>query len=254
MRRPFIMGNWKLNGNKDIVNKLIFNLCQKMNDITGCVVGIAPPVIYLERAREALNNSPIVLAAQNVDVHLSGAFTGDISANMLKDVGIRYVIIGHSERRVWHKETDEIIAQKFSILKKIGLIPILCIGETAKEKAEGRTKEICIRQIDAILCSQGVDAFYNTVIAYEPVWSIGTGKSEVPTQVQILHKFIRDYIMKKDKEIANQIIIQYGGSVTNENAEELFSQPDIDGVLVGGASLQAKVFLEIITIAMEKKS
>ncbi|VFP88244.1 triose-phosphate isomerase [Candidatus Erwinia haradaeae] len=254
MRYPFIMGNWKLNGNRDTVNQLIFGLRQQLNGIVDCVAAIAPPVIYLEQAKRALYDSPIALAAQNVDVHLSGAFTGDISAYMLKDIGTQYVIIGHSERRIWHKETDEIIATKFSVLKKIGLIPILCIGETAQEKLKGKTKEICTRQIDAILCSQGVDAFYNAVIAYEPVWAIGTGIPEAPQQVQRLHKFIRDYIMQKNKIIADQLIIQYGGSVTSQNAEELFSQPDIDGALVGGASLRSEEFAEIIKIAIQKKS
>ena len=172
---------------------------------------------------------------------------------MLKDIGAKYIIIGHSERRTYHAESDEFIAKKFAVLKEQGLIPVLCIGETEAENEAGKTEEVCARQIDAVLKTQGASAFEGVVIAYEPVWAIGTGKSATPAQAQAVHKFIRDHIAKVDADIANQVIIQYGGSVNAANAAELFTQPDIDGALVGGASLKADAFAVIVKAAAEAK-
>jgi triosephosphate isomerase len=194
-----------------------------------------------------------MLGAQNVDVNLSGAFTGETSAAMLKDIGAQYIIIGHSERRTYHKESDELIAKKFAVLKEQGLTPVLCIGETEAENEAGKTEEVCARQIDAVLKTQGAAAFEGVVIAYEPVWAIGTGKSATPAQAQAVHKFIRDHIAKADAKIAEQVIIQYGGSVNAGNAAELFTQPDIDGALVGGASLKADAFAVIVKAAEAAK-
>ena len=168
---------------------------------------------------------------------------------MLKDIGAQYIIIGHSERRTYHKESDELIAKKFAVLKEQGLTPVLCIGETEAENEAGKTEEVCARQIDAVLKTQGAAAFEGVVIAYEPVWAIGTGKSATPAQAQAVHKFIRDHIAKADAKIAEQVIIQYGGSVNAANAAELFAQPDIDGALVGGASLKADAFAVIVKAA-----
>lgn len=253
MRRPLVMGNWKLNGSKHMVNELIAGLRKELSTVDGCDVAIAPPTVYLDMAKHQLAGSHIALGAQNVDVNQSGAFTGEVAADMLKDIGAKYIIIGHSERRTYHKESDEFIAKKFAVLKQTGLIPVLCIGETEAENEAGKTEEVCARQLDAVINSLGADAFENTVIAYEPVWAIGTGKSATPAQAQAVHKFIRDHIAKKEPEVAAKVIIQYGGSVNDKNAAELFGQPDIDGALVGGASLKADAFAVIVKAAAEAK-
>jgi len=247
------MGNWKLNGNIHMVNELIAGLRNALSSVDDCGVAIAPPVMYLDQARKALAGSRIALGAQNVDINLSGAFTGEISANMLKDVGAQYIIIGHSEHRTYHKETDEAIAEKFAVLKEAGLIPVLCIGETEEENEADKTEEVCARQIDAVLKTLGATAIKGAVIAYEPVWAIGTGKSAIPGQAQAVHKFIRDHIAKHDTTIAAEVIIQYGGSVNDKNAVELFAQPDIDGALVGGASLKVDAFAAIVKAAATGK-
>ncbi|WP_445373478.1 triose-phosphate isomerase [Photorhabdus tasmaniensis] len=253
MRHPLVMGNWKLNGSTHMVNELITGLRKELNHIAGCEVAIAPPALYLSQAKQALIGSHMALGAQDVDVNLSGAFTGETSAEMLKDIGAEYIIIGHSERRTYHKESDEFIAKKFAVLKEQGLIPVLCIGETEQENEAGQTETVCARQIDAVLNTLGVEAFQDAVIAYEPVWAIGTGKSATPAQAQAVHKFIRDHIAKSDATIAEQVIIQYGGSVNAGNAAELFTQPDIDGALVGGASLKADAFAVIVKAAATAK-
>ncbi|CUX96234.1 Triosephosphate isomerase [Candidatus Gullanella endobia] len=254
MRCPLVIGNWKLNGNKRIVSDLITIMRNELRSIVNCNVAIAPPMIYLALAKSYLEGSQIALGAQNVDIHLSGAYTGEISAEMLKDIGAKYIIIGHSERRTYHKESDEFIVKKFAILKTVDLIPVLCIGENEAENKSGQTEAICAFQIDAILDNLGIKAFENTVIAYEPIWAIGTGKSAEPEQVQKVHKFIRSHIAKYNSAISKQIIIQYGGSVNITNVAEFLVQADIDGVLVGGASLKAEVFAEIVKIAATVKA
>jgi triosephosphate isomerase len=247
------MGNWKLNGSTHMVNELIAGLRNELSAVDGCGVAIAPPALYLDQARHQLAGSRIALGAQDVGVNLSGAFTGETSAEMLKDIGAQYIIIGHSERRTYHKESDEFIAKKFGVLKDAGLIPVLCIGETEAENEAGQTEAVCAKQLDAVLNTLGAKAFENTVIAYEPVWAIGTGKSATPAQAQAVHKFIRDHIAKQDADVAEKVIIQYGGSVNAGNAAELFTQPDIDGALVGGASLKADAFAVIVKAAAEAK-
>lgn len=254
MRHPFVMGNWKLNGSKMMTAELTSELNSLLATVNNCRVAVAPPAIYLTTAHEALKNSNIALGAQNVDEHASGAYTGEISAAMLKDISVRYAIIGHSERRTYHHESDTFIAKKFSALKVLDIIPVLCIGETEAENKAGETENVCARQIDAILTHCGVQAFNNAVIAYEPVWAIGTGKSATPEQAQAVHHFIRSYIAKQNSSVAEQLIIQYGGSVNDKNAAELFLQPDIDGALVGGASLKAKDFAAIVIAAGKAKN
>ncbi|MDU6409488.1 MAG: triose-phosphate isomerase [Yersiniaceae bacterium] len=253
MRHPLVMGNWKLNGSTHMVNELIAGLRNELSAVDGCGVAIAPPALYLDQAKHQLAGSRIALGAQDVGVNLSGAFTGETSAEMLKDIGAQYIIIGHSERRTYHKESDEFIARKFGVLKEAGLIPVLCIGETEAENEAGQTEAVCARQLDAVLNTLGAKAFDNTVIAYEPVWAIGTGKSATPAQAQAVHKFIRDHIAKQDADVAEKVIIQYGGSVNAGNAAELFTQPDIDGALVGGASLKADAFAVIVKAAADAK-
>lgn len=249
MRDLLVMGNWKLHGSTYMVNNLITTLLHALSNIDDYHVAIAPPVMYLNQASQALTGSQISLGAQNVDVNLSGAFTGEISATMLKDVGVQYVIIGHSERRIYHKETYEVIAKKFAILKEAGLTPILCIGETQSGAAE----EVCLHQIDVIVKTMGVSAIKNSVIAYEPVWAIGTGKPATPVQAQAAHKLIRNHIANYDASVAEELTIQYGGSVNEKNAAELFAQPDIDGVLIGGASLQTDIFAAIVKAGLATK-
>ncbi|WP_439259102.1 triose-phosphate isomerase [Lonepinella sp. BR2930] len=254
VRKPLVMGNWKLNGSKAFTKELIEGLKKELQGVTGCGVAIAPPVMYLAEAEVALAGSEIVLGSQNVDINVQGAFTGDISTAMLKDFGAKYIIIGHSERRTYHKESDEFIAKKFGVLKEAGLVPVLCIGESEAENEAGKTQEVCARQIDAVINALGVEAFNGAVIAYEPIWAIGTGKSATPAQAQAVHKFIRDHIAAKSQAVADQVIIQYGGSVNDANAAELFTQPDIDGALVGGASLKAPAFAVIVKAAAVAKA
>lgn len=261
-RRPLVMGNWKLNGSKAFTRELITGLKEALHGVTGCDVAIAPPVMYLAEAEKLLSGcgcscggqNIIQLGAQNVDVNVKGAFTGDISTEMLKDFGAKYIIIGHSERRTYHKESDEFVAKKFGALKEAGLVPVLCIGESEAENEAGKTEEVCARQIDAVINLLGVEAFNGAVIAYEPIWAIGTGKSATPAQAQAVHAFIRGHIAKKSQAVAEQVIIQYGGSVNDANAAELFTQPDIDGALVGGASLKAPTFAAIVKAAANAKN
>ena len=233
---------------------MINGLKAELAGVEGCDVAIAPPVMYLAEAEAALAGSKIALGSQNVDLKQSGAFTGDISATMLKDFGAKYIIIGHSERRAYHHESDEFIAQKFAVLKEQGLVPVLCIGESEAENEAGKTEEVCARQIDAVLNTLGAEAFLGAVIAYEPIWAIGTGKSATPAQAQAVHAFIRSHIAKKDAKVAEQVILQYGGSVNDGNAAELFAMPDIDGALVGGASLKAPAFATIVKAAAKAKN
>ncbi|MCI7353028.1 MAG: triose-phosphate isomerase [[Actinobacillus] rossii] len=253
-RKPLVMGNWKLNGSKAFTKELIAGLKAELAGVNGCDVAIAPPVMYLAEAEAALAGSQIALGSQNVDVNVQGAFTGDISTAMLKDFGAKYIIIGHSERRTYHKESDEFVAKKFGALKEAGLVPVLCIGESEAENEAGKTEEVCARQIDAVINALGVEAFNGAVIAYEPIWAIGTGKSATPAQAQAVHAFIRGHIAAKSQAVADQVIIQYGGSVNDANAAELFTQPDIDGALVGGASLKAPAFAVIVKAAAAAKA
>ncbi|MGF1865197.1 triose-phosphate isomerase [Enterovibrio norvegicus] len=256
MRRPLVMGNWKLNGNKTMVAELIKGLEVELNGVEGVDVAIAPPVMYLDLAEQLLGKaeSKIILGAQNVDVNLSGAFTGDISPDMLKDFGATHIIIGHSERREYHEESDEFVAKKFAFLKENGLTPVLCIGESDAQNEAGETLAVCARQIDAVINTQGVEALNGAVIAYEPIWAIGTGKAATAEDAQRIHAAIRAHIAAKSEDVAKNVVIQYGGSVKPENAASYFAQPDIDGALVGGAALNAEGFAAIAKAAAEAKN
>ena len=254
-RRPLVMGNWKLNGSKAFTKELITGLKEELHGVTGCDVAIAPPVMYLAEAEKLLSDcgcscggkNIIQLGAQNVDVNVKGAFTGDISTEMLKDFGAKYIIIGHSERRTYHKESDEFVAKKFGALKEAGLVPVLCIGESEAENEAGKTEEVCARQIDAVINLLGVEAFNGAVIAYEPIWAIGTGKSATKEDAQKMCKSVRDVVEGLyGKEVAEKVRIQYGGSVKPENVKEYLSCPDVDGALVGGAALQPESFLALL--------
>ncbi|EPE37521.1 triosephosphate isomerase [Candidatus Photodesmus katoptron] len=249
MRYPVIIGNWKLHGNKKNITLLLKKLHVLLKDHKLNInISIAPPILYIDLVKRVLTelDSPISLSAQNADLHNQGAFTGEISPEMLKDLGVSNVILGHSERRRYHKESNKFIAEKFSIIKNNGLIPILCIGESMDQKKSGQTIPICIHQINSIINTQGIEALNNSIIAYEPIWAIGTGVAASPDYVQNVHSSIRSYIKKKSSLIAENIIIQYGGSVNLDNAASYFIQPDIDGALIGGASLNPELFVSII--------
>ena len=246
-RRPLVMGNWKLNGSKAFTKELIEGLKAELQGVTGCDVAIAPPVMYLGTAEAALAGSQIALGAQNVDVNVKGAFTGDISTEMLKDFGAKYIIIGHSERRTYHKESDEFVAKKFGALKEAGLVPVLCIGETEAENEAGKTEEVCARQIDAVINTLGVEAFNGAVIAYEPIWAIGTGKTATADQAEEICAVIRKTVADLyDQTVADKVRIQYGGSVKPANVKELMAKENIDGGLVGGASLVPESYLQLV--------
>ncbi|MCG3816523.1 triose-phosphate isomerase [Photobacterium damselae] len=255
MRHPVVMGNWKLNGSKEMVSNLIKDLDAELNGVEGVDVAIAPPVMFLDLAEQLISkaNNKIILGAQNVDIHESGAFTGDISPAMLKEFGATHIIIGHSERRDYHNESDEFVAQKFAFLKEHGLTPVLCIGESEAQNEAGETVAVCARQIDAVIKTQGVDALNGAIIAYEPIWAIGTGKAATAEDAQRIHAAIRAHIAEQSEEVAKNVVIQYGGSVKPENAAAYFAQPDIDGALVGGAALDAASFAAIAKAAAEAK-
>ena len=196
-----------------------------------------------------VSGPPIAWGAQNVSTEASGAFTGEIAASMIADFNCKYIIVGHSERRSLYGETDDIVARKFGVVVAAGMTPIFCIGETLEERETGITEQVVARQVKAVIDMHGVAMLGQSVIAYEPVWAIGTGKTATPQQAQDVHAFIRSMIAKADAGVAEKIIIQYGGSMNAANAKELLAQPDIDGGLIGGASLKADDFLTICTSA-----
>ena len=244
-RRKIVAGNWKMNGSSESVVELVKGL--KSNDAVDVV--IAPTFVYLPVVSDALKGSEIKLAAQTVSEFDSGAYTGEVSLAMLKDFSVSHVILGHSERRSLFLETDAQVAKKVLATLEAGLTPILCVGETLEQREAGTTLDVCNAQVDAVLELVGVEMFDKVVIAYEPVWAIGTGKSATSEQAQEVHRGIRDNIAEKSLEIAQKVAILYGGSVKALNSAELFAQPDIDGALVGGASLDAKEFNSIIESA-----
>lgn len=255
MRRPVVMGNWKLNGNKAMVTELLNGLSAELEGVTGVDVAVAPPALYLDLAERVIaeGGNKVILGAQNTDLNNNGAFTGDLSPEMLKDFGATHIIIGHSERREYHNESDEFVAKKFAFLKENGLTPVFCIGESEAQNEAGETEAVCARQIDAVINECGVEALNDAIIAYEPIWAIGTGKAATAEDAQRIHASIRAHIAAKSVAVAEQVIIQYGGSVKPENAQAYFSQPDIDGALVGGASLNAASFAAIAKAAAQAK-
>ena len=249
MRQPFVAGNWKLNGTLASVRDLVAGLKAGIDAVGDVEVAVCPSFVHVPEVSSLLKDSKITVGSQNMSRQTSGAFTGEVSGPMLKEFGVKYAIIGHSERRASYGETDEKAARKFVAVKEHGLIPILCVGETLVEHERGNTFGVVKRQVDAVLDFFGVEAFDGTVIAYEPVWAIGTGKTATPEQAQSVHEFIRGRIAECSEEVAAKVQILYGGSVKAANAKELFAQPDIDGGLVGGASLDAKEFLAICAAA-----
>jgi triosephosphate isomerase (TIM) len=250
MRQTIVAGNWKLNGTRQGVKDLVNGI---KNGLTGsdkaCVI-ISPVAIHLGLAQKLLSDtSAIKLGAQNASSHNEGAYTGELSVKMLEEYDVKYVIVGHSERRAIFKESDLDVAKRFKTIKKSGLVPILCVGETLEQREENETQQVITQQINAVIDECGIDSFDGSVIAYEPVWAIGTGKTATPEQAQQVHEFIRKMLADKDTQIASEIQILYGGSVNGANAKELFDKEDIDGGLIGGASLKAEEFLKIIKAA-----
>jgi triosephosphate isomerase len=250
MRRPLVAGNWKMNGDTESTISLVKGITDGRAEVTNAEVLICPPYILIPRAADALNGrDDISLGAQDLDIHQNGAFTGQISASMLVDAGCKYVIVGHSERRAIYGESDQDVADKFKVAQEGGLTPVLCVGETLEERESGETEAVVARQIQAVIDVVGINQLDNAVIAYEPVWAIGTGKTATPEMAQEVHRFIRAMLAALNGDIAEKLRILYGGSMNAGNAESLIRMTDIDGGLIGGASLQAESFLAICMAA-----
>jgi triosephosphate isomerase (TIM) len=251
MRQSLVIGNWKMHGNLSANDKLLSDLIPRLANGVKSQVVICPPTIYLQNVSGKIINSQLVLGAQNVcaESAASGAFTGEVSAEMLVDFAVRYVIVGHSERRQYYAENNEVVAQKFLQAQSAGLIPVLCVGENLQQREKAETLAFITAQLMAVVNKAGIEAFSNAVIAYEPIWAIGTGKTASPEQAQEVHAHIRQEISKSSKEIAEKIQLLYGGSVKADNARSLFLMADIDGALVGGASLNADDFSVICKAA-----
>jgi len=251
MRRMIVAGNWKMNMNQKEAERLSKEIAERVGTVAGTDVVLCPPFTSLHAVREAVDGSSIALGAQNMHWEEKGAFTGEISSNMLLTAGCNYVILGHSERRSYFGETDEIIARKVVAAIKSGLIPIVCVGETREQREEGVTEQVVERQIRGAFEGLSPGDFEGTVIAYEPVWAIGTGLTATAQQAQDVHSYIRGVIAEMmGRDAAERTRIQYGGSVKPSNAGELFGRPDIDGGLIGGASLDADSFAEIVRASL----
>lgn len=246
MRKKIVAGNWKMHGTRASVHTLLTELVKQLNTNGAAEMVVFPPYVFLEQTQRLLEGSAIKWGAQNVATEQKGAFTGEISATMLSEFACRYVIVGHSERRASYGETNEVVAKKFAIAKQAGLIPILCVGETLAEREKGMTQQVVSQQLQAVLnLMDGVENLRSAILAYEPVWAIGTGLTATPEQAQEIHMGLRQQVAQHNAGIAQQLSILYGGSVKGNNAKALFAMPDIDGGLVGGASLDAQEFMQI---------
>ena len=250
VRQKLIVANWKMNGAFDMAHSLLEEVLNGTQHFKSPSIVICPPFVYLQHVAQLIeSNSSVSLGAQNCSEHSAGAYTGEVSSNMLKDVGCKYVICGHSERRQYNDETDEDVAQKAISIIDRQLTPIVCVGETLKERQSGKTDLVIERQIDSILEHCGKQLVDRITVAYEPIWAIGTGRSATPAQAQEVHHLIRNRIATLSQSAADGCRILYGGSVTGENAAEVLDQNDVDGCLVGGASLKAAQFIEICRAA-----
>jgi triosephosphate isomerase (TIM) len=254
MRTQLVAGNWKMNGSLASNQELLQALVPALAPLNGAHYAVCAPYPYLAQVQRALRGSNIALGAQDLCQFDAGAYTGGVSAAMLADFECRYVIVGHSERRSIFGETDEIVAAKFAATQKGLLTPILCVGETLKERESGVTEAVVARQLDAVIKHCGVAALAKSVIAYEPVWAIGTGKTASPQQAQAVHAFIRGRVAGADRQLAEGLQLLYGGSVKGANAAELLAMPDIDGGLIGGASLTADEFAVICRAASARET
>ena len=248
-RKPLVAGNWKMHGSHAEAARLVGELITRGTGAGTAEAVVCPPFVFLAELRRQLDGSRIGLGAQDVCAEELGAFTGEVSAGMLADIGANWAIVGHSERRQYHGESDALVARKFAAVRAGGLTPILCVGETLAERDAGHTRQVIGRQLAAVIELNGIASFDTAVIAYEPIWAIGTGQTASPEQAQEVHAFIRSQLTKEDVMIARLTRLLYGGSVKAANAAALFAQPDVDGGLIGGASLVASDFLGICAAA-----
>jgi len=247
MRKTIVAGNWKMNASKESVNKLVMGILSGMSNVSSEVV-ICAPFPYLSQVEALITHSQVRLGAQNLNTNMSGAFTGEVSADMIKDFGAQHVIVGHSERRSFYGETNTIVAEKVKAALDSDLIPLFCVGETLEQREAGETESVVAAQINTVVDLVGIDAFLNIVVAYEPVWAIGTGVTASPEQAQEVHAFIRQLLANNNYDVAQQTPILYGGSMNAANAKELIACADIDGGLIGGASLKPEDFLQICRV------
>lgn len=245
MRQKIVAGNWKMNGRLQQVIQLTNELKELLTSVKNTRIVVMPPSIFIPQVSDLVAEYNIDLGAQNVYPKDLGAYTGEVSAPMLKDFNCRYVLVGHSERRHGFHEDENFVAQKFHHVKDHGMIPVLCVGETLAEHEEGKTEQVIASQLLAV-SEQNKNCFRDCVVAYEPVWAIGTGKTATPEQAQEVHQFIRKLVAEINDSDAEKLPLLYGGSVNEGNAKALFSMPDVDGGLIGGASLNAKQFVEIV--------
>ena len=245
MRRKIVAGNWKLQGSREFAAALVDAI--NAGAPAGVHLIVLPPYPYLGEVLARCAGADIAVGAQDVSAHAKGAYTGEVAAAMLADVGARYTLVGHSERRQYHAESSELVAQKFRAAQAAGITPILCVGERLEEREAGQTEAVIASQLRPVLDLVGVAAFADAVVAYEPVWAIGTGRTASPEQAQAVHAFIRSQVADRDAKIADSLPLLYGGSVKPDNAASLFAQADVDGGLIGGASLVAADFLAIAT-------
>ncbi len=245
MRQVLIAGNWKMNGSRGSIRELLDGVKAGVGEVKSAELAVCAPFPYLADVQEQLTGSTISWGAQNLSTEEKGAFTGEVSAAMLLDFSCKYVIVGHSERRSLYGEDDALVAQKFAVARKAGLKPIFCVGESLQEREANVTEDVVARQLDALIALEGVAALTDGVIAYEPVWAIGTGKTASPEQAQAVHAFIRAKLAALDGAVADKVQILYGGSMNPANAAQLLAMADIDGGLIGGASLKADDFLAI---------
>ena len=244
MRKTIIAGNWKMNASKASVKSLIGGILSGMEGVNSEVL-VCVPFPYLSQVELLIEGSNLKLGAQNININASGAFTGEISADMIKDFGAKHVIVGHSERRSLYGETSSVVAKKTKAALDAGMTPLLCVGESLEHRQSGKTEAVVEEQINAVIELLGIDSFHNIIVAYEPVWAIGTGMTATPEQAQAVHLFIRNLLGESSENIAQKTPILYGGSMNAGNAVELISCPDIDGGLIGGAALKAEDFLQI---------
>jgi triosephosphate isomerase len=247
MRRKLVAGNWKMHGTRASARALLDAIATA--PAPACDVAVFPPFPYLAELIAAHAHEPIAFGAQDVSAQAQGAYTGEVAASMIKDLGARYTLVGHSERRQYHAETSQLVAAKFEQAQAAGLIPVLCVGETLEQRDAGQTEAVIAAQVDAVLARSGVGSLVAAVVAYEPVWAIGTGRTATPEQAQAVHAFIRGKVRGENATISGSLQILYGGSVKAGNAAQLFAQPDVDGGLVGGASLVAAEFIAICAAA-----
>jgi len=245
MRQPLVAGNWKMNGSLERIKPLVEGIKAGLDAVTTAEMAVCPPFVYVAQVAQTLAGTRVAVGAQDVSDQEAGAFTGEVAPGMLTDIGCKYVIVGHSERRSLYGESDEFTARKFAAARKSGLVPILCVGELLEEREQGVTEEVVARQLDAVIDLEGVAALGDAVIAYEPVWAIGTRKTASPQQAQEVHAFIRGKLAALDAGVAEQVQILYGGSMNAGNAADLLAMSDIDGGLIGGASLKPDDFLAI---------